>query len=238
MIGECARSRYLFARLDDDCPSGTVLRALVIPATIPISEATIRHAVDSVFRAAEFNRFSLWNRLWGWLGDVLQRLWAALEPFFSTMRGSPPLFWTVIVILAAMLVAILGRAAYLWYRRSLGTAAGGAWESVPHRRAGRDPWVRAQALAAAGQFTDAAHALYLALLEAAARQQQVHLHPSKTLGDYRRELRSRSSSLFTRFRDFAQSYETVIYGIGSCDRERYERLRALVLPIVRSTANG
>jgi hypothetical protein len=210
----------------------------VIPATIPISEATIRHAVDSVFRAAEFNRFSLWNRLWGWLGDVLQRLWAALEPFFSTLRGSPPLFWTVIATLGVMFVAVIARATYLWYQRSLGGAAGSSWEGAPHRRTGRDPWILAQELAAAGNFTDAAHALYLALLEAAARQQQIRLHPSKTLGDYRRELRSRSSSLFTRFRDFARSYETVIYGIGSCDRERYERLQALALPIVRSTANA
>jgi hypothetical protein len=210
----------------------------VIPSSAPISEATIRHAVDSVFRAPEFNRFSLWSKLWGWLGELLQHLWAALAPFFATLRGSPPLFWTVIVILAAMLVAILGRAAYLWYRRSLGDAAPGAWESVPQRRAGGDPWLLAQEHAAAGNFTDAAHTLYLALLQAAARQQQLRVHPSKTVGDYRRELRSRSSSLFTRFGDFARSYEVVIYGIGSCDRERYERLHALALPIVRPAGNG
>jgi len=48
-----------------------------------------------------------------------------------------------------------------------------------------------------------------------------------------RDLRARSSSLFGRFRDFARSYETVVYGLGTCDRERYERLRALAAPIVQ-----
>jgi hypothetical protein len=42
-----------------------------------------------------------------------------------------------------------------------------------------------------------------------------------------RELRNRSSSIFTLFRDFARSYETVIYGIGACDAERYHKLYAL-----------
>jgi Domain of unknown function (DUF4129) len=208
------------------------------PTLPPISETTIRHAVDSVFRTPEFNRFSLWSKLWEWVGHVLQRAAAALQPFFSALRGSPPLFWTVIVILAVMLVAVVVRLVYLWYERERRRAAGGRWESVPRQHAAGDPWLVAQELAAAGNFTDAAHALYLALLQAAARQQQIRLHPSKTMGDYRRELRSRSSSLFGRFRDFARSYETVIYGIGSCDRERYERLHALALPIVRPAGNA
>lgn len=92
----------------------------------------------------------------------------------------------------------------------------------------------AQELAARGEYTEAAHALYRALLEALARRERVRLHPSKTVGDYVRDLRQRSSSLFGRFRDFARSYETVVYGIGVCDRERYERLLALAAPIVRA----
>jgi hypothetical protein len=82
-------------------------------------------------------------------------------------------------------------------------------------------------LAAAGQYTDAAHALYAALLEGVARREQLRLHPSKTAGDYLRELRRRSSQLVPTFRDFARLYEVVVYGLGSCDRDRYERLYVL-----------
>ena len=49
-----------------------------------------------------------------------------------------------------------------------------------------------------------------------------------------RELRARSATVFTRFRDFARAYETVVYGTGVCDQERYEKLQRLALPIVQS----
>jgi hypothetical protein len=48
-----------------------------------------------------------------------------------------------------------------------------------------------------------------------------------------REVRRRAPPLFAGFRDFARAYEVVIYGIGACNRDRYERLLALALPIVR-----
>ena len=120
------------------------------------------------------------------------------------------------------------------------------WDVRGRRRSGtllrrggdraRDPWLVAQEAASRGQFTEAAHALYEALLEAAARRGDVRLHQSKTVGDYAREMRGRGSALLARFRDFARSYEVVIYGIGHCDQERYERLLAIARPII--TSNG
>jgi hypothetical protein len=180
-----------------------------------------------------FNRYSLWQKLLGWLSDVWVRLMALLDPLYSRLDKSPVLFWTVIVVLAGIIVAVIWRAVYLWHARRSGAAELAGGVGAPHLRYGRDPWAAAQELSARGEFTEAAHALYAALLESAARQQQLRPHPSKTLGDYVRELRGRSSGLFTRFRDFARSYEVVIYGIGHCDEERYRRLYALATPIVQ-----
>lgn len=197
-----------------------------------IPESGIHQAVDSVFSDPAFNRFSLWQQLMGWLGDLLARLWALITPAFSALKGRPVLFWAVLVVLALILVAIVGRAVHLWHQRRIFAAAALAWESSPFSRAGRDPWTAAQELSARGEYTDAAHALYAALLDSAARGQQIQLHPSKTAGDYVRELRNRSSAIFTLFRDFARSYEAVIYGIGICDRERYIRLYALAGAVI------
>jgi hypothetical protein len=36
-----------------------------------------------------------------------------------------------------------------------------------------------------------------------------------------------SASLVQAFREFARGYEYVVYGIGECDRDRYERLHGL-----------
>ncbi|HEY9448327.1 MAG TPA: DUF4129 domain-containing protein [Gemmatimonadaceae bacterium] len=204
-----------------------------MPLATQIPDSSIGHAVDAVFSDPAFNRFSPWQRFMGWLFEMLQRLWSLLDPLFSALHRSATLYWTVIALLALVLGAIVGRALYLWrQRRAFGAGALG-WESSSFGRAGRDPWTAAEELSASGDFTSAAHALYAALLESAARHQQLRLHPSKTAGDYVRELRARSSGIFTIFRDFARSYETVIYGIGVCDEERYRRLYALAAPIVR-----
>ncbi len=180
-----------------------------------------------MFSQAAYNRVTLWERFWGWVFDLAVRAWALLQPLLYVLRKSPLLYWMVITLLAAVVFAVIARAVYLWRQRRLFEAAALAWESSPLRRAGRDPWSAAEELSARGEFTEAAHALYAAILESTAHAGQIRLHPSKTAGDYVRELRNRSSSLFTLFRDFARSYETVIYGIGVCDAERYHKLHAL-----------
>ena len=186
-----------------------------------------------MFSQSDFNRVSIWQLFWGWVFDLLRRAWALLDPLLSVLRRSPLLYWTVIALLALVMVAVVGRAIYLWRQRRLFDAAALAWESSPLRRAGRDPWSAAEELSARGDYTDAAHALYAALLDSAAHAGQIRLHPSKTAGDYVRELRNRSSAIFSLFREFAHSYETVIYGIGTCDAERYRRLYALAGEVVR-----
>jgi hypothetical protein len=204
-----------------------------------LPDSLIRAATDTVFSQAAYNRVTLWERFWGWVFDLVARAWALLQPLLYVLRKSPLLYWTVITLLAAIVIAVIARAIYLWRQRRLYDAAALAWESSPLRRAGRDPWSAAEELSARGEFTEAAHALYAAILESAAHAGQLRLHPSKTAGDYVRELRNRSSSLFTLFRDFARSYETVIYGIGACDAERYHKLYALAGQAVgRNRANG
>ncbi|MGH7624490.1 MAG: DUF4129 domain-containing protein [Gemmatimonadaceae bacterium] len=203
-----------------------------LPLVAQLPDSTIRAAVYSVFARPEFNRFTLWERLWGWIVDLWHRVLALLGGLLHSTPHSSPVFWTVVALLALALAAIIVRGGYLAYQRSRMRAEGLRWDSAGNRR-GLDSWAAANELAATGNFTDAAHALYAALLEAAARQQQIRLHPSKTIGDYVRELRARSSSLLGRFREFARSYESVIYGVGHCDRDRYLRLQALAMPIVR-----
>ena len=194
-----------------------------IPDSVIADTAAMVFAGDEYVRA----RPSLLERAYQWLRDFL-------APAGEVTAGSGPLFWSLTAAGALIVLLVVGRAAYLArMRRSLlASERGGAPAKDGRGRAG-DPWRAAEELAAAGEFTEAAHSLYLALLDAIARRERLRLHPAFTVGDYVRALRSRSSSLFARFREFAMSYETVVYGIGICDRERYERLRTLALPIVR-----
>ena len=195
-----------------------------------IPERQIHRAVEAIYGGAKYVHSSLWYRFWDWVGELLDRFLAWIRPAFGTLRASPPLFWAVVIALVLLSAAVVARTLYLWRARTAQRLAGG-WQS----KAGasrEDPWTAAQQLAARGDFTAAAHALYAALLDAGARQNQLRLHPSKTAGDYVREVRRQSSPIFPGLRDFARAYEYVIYGIGECSRERYERLLSLALPIV------
>jgi hypothetical protein len=205
----------------------------VLPDHIP--EQTIQRAVDSVFESAAYNRASLWQRFWEWAGRMFREFLAWIAPAFSALRRSPPLFWTVVIVLGLLTAAVIARWVYLWRARTALRISGAGWDA--HGEFSRsDAWSAAQQLAARGDFTAAAHALYAALLDAGARQNQLQLHPSKTAGDYVREVRRRASPIFPSLRDFARAYEIVIYGLGECDRERYERLLSIARPIV--TARG
>ena len=187
---------------------------------------------------AVFEQAAYVKRQPSWLARLIQRVfdWIAeqLSHMTAMRRASPTAFWTVIIVAAAIAAAIIARLAWVSYvRRKRGIAARPAPAGSAAVGFGRDPWSAAQQFAASGDFTAAAHALYAALLATIARRGLVRLHPSKTAGDYARELRSRSASGFSLFRDFARAYDVVVYGTGVCDRERWERLRQLALPIVQ-----
>ena len=127
---------------------------------------------------------------------------------------------------AAIILVILGIVAHLVltvYVPGAGASARWTLRGARSAEAG-DPWALAQRLAAQGRFTEAAHALYGALLARVAARVPLRLHPSKTAGDYARDLRGSAPTVFGPFREFARSYEIVIYGIGECDRSRFEGL--------------
>jgi len=197
-----------------------------------IPDHRVAAAVDSVFRDPAYQRLTLGQVIWQWFLALLGRVFAFVMRAYEQVRASPVLFWTLVTLVAALVLAIVARAVVMWRWQHFDVAHSAAWRRMGGA-SGDDPWAAAEAFAASGDYTSAAHALYAAMLESAARQQQIRLHPSKTVGDYVRELRARSSSMFARFREFGRSYEMVIYGIGTCDAARYQQLYTLAIPVVR-----
>ena len=194
--------------------------------------AAVRAAADSVFSDGAFDRgavSTLWSRGLAWLGEWLNRL-------FDMATGNPLIGWSAVALVSVIAIVFAGRAMLL--TRARGGAGLGSNAPARGRAAPAEALSRAQLAADAGRYTEAAHLLYEALLQAVAAQERVRLHPSSTVGDYVRDLRGRSSALFERFRDFARSYEYVVYGVGECDRERYERLLELAQPVVQPATRG
>lgn len=189
--------------------------------------AEIRDALARVFSGAAYDRAAR-HTLGGLLMDFIGRV---ISRVFDAIGASPPLrtalLWTGFGLIALVIV----RFVYVAVQRGQLSAQGASLDLRSGSAAG-NPWAAAQRAAAQGQYTDAAHYLYAALLTALARNERVQLHPSKTAGDYVRELRRRSSPVFTPFRTFVRAFEFIIYGRGECDRAQFEQLRAIAAPLV------
>ncbi len=189
---------------------------MVIP-----SNSAIGDTVAAVFGSRDYalhRTVSLWGIIIRWIAQLLARL-------FGIVGGNPVVGYTIRTALVVGLVLIAARLGY-----SLFLSHRSPTRTLRRHGSSRasDWWATAQRLAAQGDYTAAAHALYLALITAAAVRGLVSLDDSKTTGDYLRELR-RSADLAdtASFADFTRSYETVIYGIGACDADRFARLRTL-----------
>jgi hypothetical protein len=158
---------------------------------------------------------SFWSSI---LGRALVELERFILWMVKALQGIPGGRTTVLVIVAAIVVLIVARLIILSRSdedvgiRPLGTRG----------RASRiDPWSEAQALAAAGDYLGASHALYQAVLRRLAETERIRLHPSRTSGDYVRELRRRGSPLATSFQAFGRRFDRVVFGRGECSADEF-----------------
>jgi hypothetical protein len=187
----------------------------------PLNNSAIADTVAAVFRSRPFTDHSTVS-----LGQLIaQWVWNVVIRLFGFAASHPAVGFVLRLALGALLLVVLVRIAYGLFARYSPASLGRQRFDVSR---GTDWWSAAQQLALQDDYTGAAHALYLALLGSVARRGLVSLHESKTTGDYLRELRRRPDAIdLPQFTDFTRSYETVIYGIGTCDQECYTRLNAL-----------
>jgi hypothetical protein len=171
-------------------------------------------------------RATLLERILDWIAALIRR-------FFSAVSEIPNMKW---IILGLAIVVVLAIVARLW----LGI------EAEERRRRARpgavqgtgDAWAEAERLAASGDFTAAAHLLYRGITERLAAAEQIRLHPSKTSGDYARELRLHGAPVHAEFRQFGRRYDRVLFGTGSCDAVTYAALREHAQRVIRAEARA
>jgi hypothetical protein len=187
------------------------------------STGAVHDSVARVVRAAEFRRSlesSIGERLLLWLAEWLARAVRFLRGTSSAR--------TIALTVAALVVLIV--VARLVVGARLGERRGERGGRVRGARAGEDPWRAADRLAREARYEDAAHALYHAVLTTLAQGERVRLDPSKTSGDYARELRRRGSPAYAAFRAFARRFDVGVFGHGACDAAFVDDLRRLAEP--------
>ena len=189
----------------------------------------IQDSVAAIVRQPAYQRSvraTLLDRLLDWLTALLRR-------FFSGISEIPNMKW---IVLGVAILVVLAIAARIW----LGS------EAEERRRRARpgsaqgsgDPWAEAERAAATGDYTGAAHLLYRGVIERLAANDQIRLHPSRTSGDYARELRMRGSPVHGEFRQFGRRYDHVLFGTGTCDAETYAALREHARRVIHPEARA
>ena len=202
-------------------PDAPVVLSLPQPPAWP--PAAVHDTVAALARGLEYRRSirqSLLDRAFLWIAQALERL-------INYIRHLPSSRTIGLIVLGLVVVAIVARLVISSLARD---------ESGPRARRGRgagtdeDPFVAAERLAGDGRFEDAAHALYHGVLLSLARTDRVRLDPSKTSGDYARELRARGSSSYQPFRAFSRRFDVAVFGHGVCDAALIDDLRRLSAP--------
>jgi hypothetical protein len=176
----------------------------------------VRDTVAAIARQDAYERSlgsTLWQRIW----ETLNRWLDAFLELFDDSETARIITIGFIVVLVALVLARIAMVAL---------TAGEEGAATPRQASARarDGRAEAERLAAAGRFTEAAHALLAAILASLADRGQVRLHDSKTTGDYARELDRNGSPLRGAFRTFRRRYDRVIYGVGECSADDFDAL--------------
>jgi len=158
------------------------------------------------------------------LASILRFIGDTLRDLSQLFGGAQNARVIVIVAVALLAVAIVGRLV-VGRRSVLRRQTAGSLQIVGS--ASRDYWTIANEMEARSDYTGASHALYLAVLDALMRAGGVTFHPSKTVGDYIRDLQHRRSASLEAFRAFGSRFERDVFGAEAPNAISYRRLVAL-----------
>ena len=200
-------------------------------AVEPWSAAAVHDTVGALLRDAGYHR-SFWSSV---AGRALLELGRFVIWLLNAMRGIPGGRATVLTIIVAIIVLVAARVllAGEWGDELLSRRKGAA-----QRTARIDPWTEAERLAASGDYLEAAHSLYQAVLRRIGATERIRVHASKTAGDYARDLRRRGSPAATPFLRFGRRFDRIVFGKGECTAEDFAALRAdaLAIPVRQAAA--
>lgn len=149
---------------------------------------------------------------------------------FDLIRTSPSARLLVIASMVAVAIVVVAR---IVAARRVDASHRGRHRAGRAGVVGEEAWSAARAAASAGDYTNACHLLYAAVLEALARDGAVKRHVSKTSGDYVRELRARGAPSLREFREFTGDFDRVIYGHGEASATDFDRLSSAAERAVR-----
>ncbi len=189
----------------------------------PIPAAAVRDTISRIVLERGYREdltATLFSRIWDWLSRLLSDL-------FRQASGSRGTYLISLSLIAVIIAASIIRT--IMVARARREAA--SRREVPITA--DEQLAQARGLSAQGAFVDAAHLLQAAIVTRLVERKRVRRHPSKTVGDYSRDLRAADDELAPSYSAFARAYDVVAYGDVQCDSTRYAHLESLAAPMLQ-----
>lgn len=181
------------------------------------SDSAIRDTIAAIARDPAYQR-DIGQSI---MGRAMRWFWTQVDRLMDAVHGLPHgrvIALGVVALLVSLVVArmLIGVRAE---QRTRGRSA------RTHLQLSRNVSLAdAERLAQEGNYTAAAHTLFASVLLAGGARGEFKVHPSKTTGDYARELRRRQGAWLRPFQSFRSRYDRVIYGDMRCTAEDYQAL--------------
>lgn len=157
------------------------------------------------------------------MGRFLRYVMAWIRDLLARYHGSASARYVVIAAIGLIVLVIVARVVS---SRELDAQAR-RLRDARRGTAREDLWIAARRAADEGDYAGACHLLYAAVLERLANLHAVRLHPSKTSGDYWRELRRHGFPAVDDFRLFARRFERAVYGSSTPASDDIDKLLML-----------
>lgn len=197
--------------------------ALLLQLPSPVTPAAVRDSISRIVLERGYYRnvtSTLFSRAWEWFTRTLRDL-------FLQAAGSRGTYLISLTVIGVVIIAVIVRSVIVARARRQAAARRVVDATADEQLA------QARGLSAQGAYVEAAHLLYAAVVTRLTEVRKVRRHPSKTVGDYFRDLRAASDPVAAPYRAFAQIYDIVAYGDGHCDAIRFARLEQLAAPMLQ-----
>lgn len=194
---------------------------------------SLRTVLDSVFAAPTYR----WTEPTDPFAALRLRFAELVDWIRNLESNSPTLYFVVVGILVALLVAVLVHIGWLvWQTMRAPPQVAALMPSVAERRDAA--WFRAEAdgLAGAGRFREAVQADFLALVLTLDGWGAMHFHPSKTPAEYLGEPSLRGEAR-EQFRELVRQLYRIVFGGADCDAADYAEWRRRAAPERYATAH-
>ena len=205
-----------------------MMLAFLLQGLPPVTPTAVRDTISRIVLERGYYRSvtsTLLSRAWEWFSRTLRDL-------FQQAAGSRGTYLISLSLIALVIIVAIVRSVIVARARRQAAARRETEVSAD------DLLAQARGLAVQGAYVEAAHLLHAALVTRLAEGRRVRRHPSKTVGDYARELRAANDGASAAYRAFAQVYEIVAYGDGMCDAVRFARLEQLAAPVLQLPSSG